>query len=537
MKAVDLYSGIGGWTLGLKMAKVEVAASFEWWDEANATYNNNFNANNKDVDIRKLDYKLLPEPGTVDFVVGSPPCTQFSFANRGGNGNIDDGLIDIVKFLEIVQYLKPSYWVMENIPRVARIIEHEIQPGGRLHKFAHLLPDVLVSSIAEYGLPQSRMRMFAGSFPAKLFDSYKGLSAPLALGEVMESFKKRRVLDPIYKFYLPRHELTDYEIEPALDDEETRLNREAKSYHPVYNIMNFPDLLDKPSRTITATCTRVSRESIIVQNGVGLRRLTIRERASLQSFPVTFQFYGRSYTSRLKMVGNALPPLIAYYLACAMRGIPREKVVPIGLLKYKHSLPDTLPESVNVAVGTRSYPAKRSFRSAVQGLRFGSGVRFDLSNEFCGDGVTWRIAFSHGQSKNYSTVNLNDRILEESLALVTENTKQGIIAILDRSFPKKFIKLTGFGLQQSWIHKASGVSPFNVSDIVSEVAQKVMEKLTQEDLLLIANNISTVFAMHGEELSPRTIKKYSREIFAGAVVGSWFNITFTPLSGEGAVVR
>ena len=32
--------------------------------------------------------------------------------------------------------------------------------------------------------------------------------------------------------------------------------------------MSFPDILDKPSRTITSTCTRVSRESIIVKEGV-----------------------------------------------------------------------------------------------------------------------------------------------------------------------------------------------------------------------------------------------------------------------------
>jgi len=86
-KAIDLYSGIGGWTLGMKMSAVENVASFEWWNEANLTHNLNFGTDHKEVDIRKLSLDGLPEPGTIDFVLGSPPCTQFSYANRGGNGD------------------------------------------------------------------------------------------------------------------------------------------------------------------------------------------------------------------------------------------------------------------------------------------------------------------------------------------------------------------------------------------------------------------------------------------------------------------
>ena len=121
LRAIDLYSGIGGWKLGLKMAGIDVVKSYEWWQPAIDTANKNFGSSDTSVDIRNLDFSTLPE--NIDIVVGSPPCTQFSYANRGGSGNIEDGMVDVVQFLKIVQYLKPTYWAMENVVKVVEVIE------------------------------------------------------------------------------------------------------------------------------------------------------------------------------------------------------------------------------------------------------------------------------------------------------------------------------------------------------------------------------------------------------------------------------
>ena len=56
LRAIDLYSGIGGWALGLRMAETEVVGSYEWWGPANATHVLNFpEAPVHEVDIRALD--------------------------------------------------------------------------------------------------------------------------------------------------------------------------------------------------------------------------------------------------------------------------------------------------------------------------------------------------------------------------------------------------------------------------------------------------------------------------------------------------
>ena len=78
--------------------------------------------------------------------------------------------------------------------------------------------------------------------------------------------------------------------------------------------MSFPDSLKRPSRTITSTCTRVSRESIVIQDGKKFRRLTLREKGCIQGFPITFQFYGNTHSNKQKMIGNSIPPILTYYL-------------------------------------------------------------------------------------------------------------------------------------------------------------------------------------------------------------------------------
>lgn len=92
LRAIDLYSGVGGWSLGLRLAGIDIVASYERWGPANETNFKNNAHQAQTVDIRRLSFDDLPDD--IDIVVGSPPCTQFSFSNRGGSGNLDDGLED-----------------------------------------------------------------------------------------------------------------------------------------------------------------------------------------------------------------------------------------------------------------------------------------------------------------------------------------------------------------------------------------------------------------------------------------------------------
>jgi DNA (cytosine-5)-methyltransferase 1 len=392
LRAIDLYSGVGGWSLGLRLAGIEVVASYERWGPANETNFKNNLHQAQIVDIRRLSLADLPKK--IDIVVGSPPCTQFSFSNRGGGGDIADGLEDIIRFLTIVDHLKPRLWAMENVPRLAGIMEKELQRGGALAKFRHLGCVVHVVNMADYGLPQRRRRCIAGNINYKRLESYRASQSARTLGDVVSALNDDPVIDPNFGIKIQRQALVDHVEEDVLNSEEVRINRANKTTHIVYNRMPFPDSLDRGVRTITAVCTRVSRESIVIETpGTkgAYRRLTLRERASLQGFPVTFQFYGTSFSQKHRMIGNAVPPSFAYLVGQALRGVAAKNLVPLTDAAKKLAAPTPTPAETPPDRAGLTYPANRTFRFAIPSLQLKSGVRFELRNDFVRSMARWRI--------------------------------------------------------------------------------------------------------------------------------------------------
>jgi DNA (cytosine-5)-methyltransferase 1 len=442
---------------------------------------------------------------------------------------------DIVQFFRVVQRLKPRFWAMENVPRVADVIRHgAMDPASVLYPFRHLINEaqVEVFDFSDFGTPQSRKRCIAGNIPFELLSSYQKHVRIRTLGEVVSALANPEVvIDPVWGTTLSRADLTETQVEPHLNAEELRMNREAKEFHPVYNNMAFPDPLDQPARTVTATCTRVSRESIVIEDPAQpkkYRRLTIRERASLQGFPITYQFYAKSFAEKAKMVGNAVPPSFTYLLGLAAQEIEDFLKVDFSAASDLLHLPTVkAPVTVPDSEG-RTYPETRSFRAAVPGLRFKSGMRFELANARARPSTEWEVRFFFGSSKDIREIELDGSILRGLMSSLSDDIYKPFWVLVGRC-ESELNATSPDGLQSAWTKRGGGLGPFAVVDMLGELAEVVKALLSEADVdqsKLKEMVVAIAREAEGDSHSlpgESKLRKYALDIVAGMIVGDWFN--------------
>lgn len=116
-KVVDLFAGAGGLSLGfLQTNKFEIKAAVEKNKAAQTTYKNNIR--NADIyeDIKDVDFNEMKNRyGSIDVVIGGPPCQGFSNANRQHNQAINLNNKLVKEYVRSILQLHPKAFVMENV--------------------------------------------------------------------------------------------------------------------------------------------------------------------------------------------------------------------------------------------------------------------------------------------------------------------------------------------------------------------------------------------------------------------------------------
>jgi DNA (cytosine-5)-methyltransferase 1 len=166
--AIDLFSGCGGLTLGLKQAGFHVIGAVEIDALAVETYRSNHRRTKVwHTDIRKLKgfqirKQLGLRRGELDLLAGCPPCQGFSsMRTLNGNRKIEDERNDLVfDYLRLVKELLPKAVMMENVPGLATD-PRMIRILAVLKGLGYYIKDdsVRVLGVGKYGVPQLRRRM------------------------------------------------------------------------------------------------------------------------------------------------------------------------------------------------------------------------------------------------------------------------------------------------------------------------------------------------------------------------------------------
>lgn len=145
MKVVDLFCGAGLFSEGFKEAGFQIV----WALDNDFLCCESFRMNHGHVVVKENIFNILTVP-KCDVLIGSPPCPEFSVANR--NFKNKPKLTYVRKFLSIVETVKPKFWVMENVPQVLDFIPE-------------YTADAQILQANWFGLYHKRARAFIGNIP------------------------------------------------------------------------------------------------------------------------------------------------------------------------------------------------------------------------------------------------------------------------------------------------------------------------------------------------------------------------------------
>lgn len=356
MKVVDFFCGAGGFSEGFRQAGFSTVCAVDKWIPAIKTYQLN-KPEAKTILDDVLRISLLPDkefdeliPDT-EIIIGSPPCVAFSNSNKSGKGDKTLGIKLLEAYLRIVarkKFKKNSilkYWILENVPNTKNYIKEKYTSKDLGLKGNFILypwsKSAGIYNARNYGAPTNRKRFLCGEFPKPKQTNSDNDFIPLK--NIINSLDKPHnpksyIQDCNYiDFKLPANKVTDYYYRYILQPFEWERAKRLKLDKGYMGKMAFPEDVDKIARTVMATMSSSSRESMILGCPDGNYRLpTVREVASIMGFPIDYRFYGVSKGIKYTLVGNAVSPKLSYALAKAI-ALENKLKLPSKYLPISHN--------------------------------------------------------------------------------------------------------------------------------------------------------------------------------------------------------
>lgn len=309
--------------------------------------------------FEKIDKQLEINRGkNLDVIIGGPPCQAYSVIGRsrtGSNNNNDKRHYLYKLYVEFLKKYKPKVFVFENVPGIytaknGKIFE-DIQE--KFDEAGYNIQSFDFNSF-DFGVPQNRKRVIIMGFKKGMdVDDFKYPEnkgniymvedflndlPSIKSGEVYKDFKYRNKPTEalLYTKIRDKEDLLTHHISRPNNDRDLNIYRIAvELWNKKDERLKYSDLPDELithkntksfldrfkvvagdlnySQTIVAHIAK-DGHYYIHPNMEENRSLSIREAARLQSFPDNYFFEG-SRTSNFTQIGNAVPPLMAEYIA------------------------------------------------------------------------------------------------------------------------------------------------------------------------------------------------------------------------------
>ena len=316
--AIDLFSGCGGLSEGLRHAGFKVIAGVEVNKNAAKAYRmNHAETVLFEDDIRKLDtskiLKLL-KGSPLHLLAGCPPCQGFSSLRRLNRKSAvrDERNSLLGEYYRFVEELNPLTIMLENVSGIVdytlfkAIIKKLIKSGYNI--------DYKIVNVADYSVPQRRKRLvLVGSKLCKI-EIAKGANTITTVKDAFKNLKKNNKEDELHEIYPKHTEQVQKMISLIPKNGGSRKNLPERyklechkkkniGFNDVYGRLNWNTV----SSTITGGCLNPSKGRFLHPEED--RCISAREAALLQTFPIDYSFPTDIPRAELALlIGNALPP-------------------------------------------------------------------------------------------------------------------------------------------------------------------------------------------------------------------------------------
>ncbi|MEO6536198.1 MAG: DNA cytosine methyltransferase [Candidatus Paceibacterota bacterium] len=515
-QVIDFFCGAGGFSEGFRQQGFEVVMGIDNWLPAIETHNLNHNLNDKVRDVLEFGNSLeeinsLPD---TEVIVGSPPCVLFSLSNKGGKADKTLGIRLIESYLRVIAIKKhqPSSqlkaWFMENVPNSRNYIrptytfsELDLTEWARNHGFdpnqiaLNGSSNGIVLNTAEFGVSQKRERFVCGEIisTGKFPNLEKFMSKTYrSIGEVKGKMpapnlplSNKLFSDPNYpSTSFKMKDMTDHFYDSGIYEIQWRNAQYLKVNHPFMGKMSFPEDEKNPSRTIMATRSMTTRESLIYKSeysrrGDGEYRLpTIREIATLMGFPYSYQFSGAENT-KWRQVGNAVCPPMSSALAKSVRLSIGLSVIPVSKITF-NSLKGKLDRIQNINTFSEKKfndPPKRKLNARFRRHPFKDGnmtvalTNFNPVSPIDSPEVTeWYSSVFMGSGKDFTIKILTKSQFKEIAKFIEVNNKD-LSTKFTQEFNEKFKAVIGntHKFQEAYVLENSRL-PHEPGRLVDEIS-------------------------------------------------------------------
>lgn len=355
MNVIDLFSGVGGLSLGAARAGFNVKAAIEIDPHAIASHALNFPKCvhlQEDISILTAEYirERVGSHEKIDGIIGGPPCQGFSYIGKGDPSDSRNQLY--THFFRLVSEFEPSFFLAENVPGIMQEKFNPVRDKAfsLVSEKYNILPPIKVKA-SDFGAPTIRTRIFfigvkkcLKNLSAEIFEpehiksvtvKEALLGLPVLIDHAWQTEEegwrkiKRNINGDFYSHLWER-------IPVNVGDKESIEKLACGFVSGCLGTIHTPQVIERYANLSFGQIDKISRSARLDPNGFcptlragtgsdkgsyqalrpihpyADRVITPREAARLQGFPDWFRFHSTKWHS-FRQIGNSVSPIVAEF--------------------------------------------------------------------------------------------------------------------------------------------------------------------------------------------------------------------------------